>query len=353
MRQVMTDAAGELPALVRGLRDDGLFLAIAAIYFAAAVAMTDIGLTDFIGTTAGLFVLTVMVAACLRVGHYVLVSRPEHPVAELCRDCGSLLRSERIWTNLPALVSLALFVSAFVQFKVNIPLSGSAWDQVLTEVDRTIHFGKLPWEWLQPIVGYWPVTFVIAVNYQLWIVVKWAVVLTVLFTPALHPLRTRFSLCFLAVWIVGGSALATAFASFGPCYYEYFGLAPNPYLPLTNYLREMHQTVPVLAIHAQDLLLEGYVGNRTALGISAMPSMHNAIALLLVLTAWQYNHRLAAWLLVHAVLVFIGSIQLAWHYAVDAYAGWVLTGFLWAAAAPLSRWWDGAFAGSPKALTAG
>jgi hypothetical protein len=46
MQPIRTGAAGYLPALVRGLRDDGLFLAIAATYFAAAIAMTDFGLPD-------------------------------------------------------------------------------------------------------------------------------------------------------------------------------------------------------------------------------------------------------------------------------------------------------------------
>ena len=73
--------------------------------------------------------------------------------------------------------------------------------------------------------------------------------------------------------------------------------------------------------------------------ISAMPSMHNASALLFALAGYQVN-RFWGWVLtVHATLIFIGSIHLAWHYAVDSYFAWGLTLVIWFAMAPVSRWW--------------
>ena len=45
-------------------------------------------------------------------------------------------------------------------------------------------------------------------------------------------------------------------------------------------------------------------------------------------------------LAIHFVLIFIGSIHLAWHYAVDAYVAWALTLVLWFATKPVAEWWD-------------
>ena len=67
--------------------------------------------------------------------------------------------------------------------------------------------------------------------------------------------------------------------------------------------------------------------------------MHNATTLLFVITSFKLS-RFWGWvLLAHAVFVFIGSISLAWHYAIDSYVSWALALALWFALAPVARWW--------------
>ena len=70
-----------------------------------------------------------------------------------------------------------------------------------------------------------------------------------------------------------------------------------------------------------------------------MPSMHNASALLYALAGYQVSRFAGRLLSVHAILIFIGSIHLGWHYAVDSYLAWALTLVIWFAMAPVSRWW--------------
>jgi hypothetical protein len=71
-------------------------------------------------------------------------------------------------------------------------------------------------------------------------------------------------------------------------------------------------------------------------GISAMPSVHVAVAVLFAVLGW----RTAAWLgwlfTGYACVVLIGSVHLGWHYAVDGYVSavvapliWALTGWSW------------------------
>lgn len=70
-----------------------------------------------------------------------------------------------------------------------------------------------------------------------------------------------------------------------------------------------------------------------------MPSMHNATTLLLVLPAFRLSTFWGWVLALHAALVFIGSIALAWHYAIDSYVAWALVAAIWVMMAPVARWW--------------
>jgi hypothetical protein len=57
--------------------------------------------------------------------------------------------------------------------------------------------------------------------------------------------------------------------------------------------------------------------------------MHVAIPVLLAGTGWRI-HRVAGWALtVFAVLILLGSVHLAWHYAVDGYVSIVAVPLLW------------------------
>jgi hypothetical protein len=88
-------------------------------------------------------------------------------------------------------------------------------------------------------------------------------------------------------------------------------------------------------------LWAGHMGEPGFLrGISAMPSVHNASALLMVLVVWNKTLFVRSVAVIHALLIFIGSIHLAWHYAVDSYLAWAMALVIWWAAGPLARWWE-------------
>ena len=68
-------------------------------------------------------------------------------------------------------------------------------------------------------------------------------------------------------------------------------------------------------------------------GISAMPSMHVALATLFALVGWRTNRWVGIATTLFAVIIQIGSVHLGWHYAIDGYAGavgmiviWLLVG---------------------------
>ena len=78
--------------------------------------------------------------------------------------------------------------------------------------------------------------------------------------------------------------------------------------------------VPVLEI--QEMLWRVYQSHGIAVGsgISAMPSLHVAIAMSVVLLARKIDRRLAIASTIFTVLIMIGSVHLGWHYAIDGYA---------------------------------
>ena len=64
-------------------------------------------------------------------------------------------------------------------------------------------------------------------------------------------------------------------------------------------------------------------------GISAMPSVHVAMAVLFALTLGEAFPLLRATGWLYALCVQIGSVVLAWHYAIDGYVATLLTLAVW------------------------
>jgi len=73
------------------------------------------------------------------------------------------------------------------------------------------------------------------------------------------------------------------------------------------------------------------------LGISAFPSMHNAIAVIIALAGRKIGRGIGWALTIYALLIFLGSIHLGWHYAVDSYAAIALALLAWHVAGALAR----------------
>ena len=65
-------------------------------------------------------------------------------------------------------------------------------------------------------------------------------------------------------------------------------------------------------------------------GISAMPSMHITLAFLLVFAAWHMNRLLGVGVTIYALIIWFGSVHLAWHYFVDGLVGLIALCVIWA-----------------------
>jgi len=327
----------------------GLIAVYVAGYLAAVGLVPGLRPANFLVMAASFLALSVpmMIAslAILRFYHVARHLRPQWPAAALLADMKACLGDRRrLAHGLPMVAAMLLFMYAFIAIKANLPaFQPFVWDGWLADLDARLHFGRQPWEWLQPVLGHPPLTFLINLNYNVWFVVMWTVWVHFAFAPAASLIRTRFFATFFLSWIIGGSLLAAGFSSAGPCYFGRLGLSPDPFAGLMTYLHQAGESVTLWALPIQERLWQGYLVGSSFDGISAMPSMHNGAAILFALAVSPLNRTIGRLLWAHAALVFVGSVHLGWHYAIDAYAAFALTCVLWLASAPLARWWhDGA-----------
>ena len=284
----------------------------------------------------------------------LLLQRPARPARAILDGWKTrLFTAERLGLALPMLLALPVFVSAFSSMKMMIPaFHPYTWDPAFAELDRWLHGGIDPWRLLQPVFGHPLISFAVNVIYNAgWFVAIYAVLLWQVFQTSDRRRRSQFFVCFVLMWGVLGTAMASLFASGGPCYYGGLVAGANPFAPLMDYLYAANERYPIWALSAQELLWEKHVEGDVMLGggISAMPSLHVACAMLCALVAWRYGRavRIAMALFVAAML--LGSVHLGWHYAIDGYLSVLAMPLLWRAAGWMVDRWDGLRRGTPAA----
>ena len=223
------------------------------------------------------------------------------------------------------------FLSTYGSWKSMIPdLQPFGWDAWISNLDRVLHLGRLPHEWLQPVLGQAPVTRTIDVLYILWLPVNGAVIVWQGWSARLG-LRAQFFVTYFLVYILLGTALATALSAGGPCYYGDLVGPQNPYAPLMDYLGRLSAEQPIIALRVQETLWRNYTEglNLPFVGISAMPSVHVAVAVLFAILGWRTSRWLGWAFTAYAMVILVGSVHLGWHYAADGYVSVLLVPVLW------------------------
>ena len=242
-----------------------------------------------------------------------------------------ILIKERIIASVSLFIVLLIFLSLFSNMKGLISYYGEyTWDPLWAELDRTIHFGMDPWRILQPIFGFPIVTAAINILYNIWFMFMLFFLYWQLFSLKDPLLRLQFFYTFILTWGISGTLLAILFASGGPCFYE-FMTGDGYFIEQMNYLKEADNQFRVSAIHTQNKLLDIYQQDKIMIGvgISAMPSMHVATAFLFYLVTARLNKWVGYFFAIYCLVILVGSVHLAWHYAVDGYFSIVLTWVYW------------------------
>lgn len=268
-----------------------------------------------------------------------VVARSRTPTRDLLGWVGSFFRGEGLAAN--AIHTTALFFVFGAGFSV---LKGAIaviapfrWDAALAAFDRAAHFGRLPHEWLQPVLERPLLVYGVNFVYNLWFLVVVGAFVACACATRRQALRHQYLMSFMLVWFIGGFFVAAGFSSAGPCYYARIGLG-DLYAPLMDRLHDAAARFPIWAVEGQNNLWQGYVGDRPgSAGISAFPSMHVATATLVALALPRIHPRLLPVGIAYWALIMLGSVLLGWHYAADGYAATLIALTVWCAAGRRGR----------------
>ena len=338
MSAVLTTPIAARGLLLRKLfAEHAVLLSVVAVHFCVALALCwafpdkyrqNLQLPGYLGSLA----MGLVFALCGYTIYVMVFKRPAQLVRYLRQHLAAYLTMERLLFAVPVLAMIPLFAASFTVVKAAVPMfQPFAWDARLAAADAWLHFGRQPWEWLQPVFGSPLMTAVVNYNYHLWFFIMFATIYWLAFNMERRALRMQFMLSFVLSWIVLGNVVALFFSSVGPCYYGHVVAGADPFAAQMALLREADKTIPVLALQVQDMLWTDYTTNsgHNALSIAAMPSMHVGTAVLLALLGWRLNRAAGIALTVFAVLVMVGSVHLAWHYALDGYVGGLGAWIIW------------------------
>jgi len=211
--------------------------------------------------------------------------------------------------------------------KIMLPLASPFWaDPLLAGIDRAV-FRAEPWRIAEILFG-WAAPMIDGA-YVTWVLVKFITLAAVL---AAAESRKKAQALLAYFLIMACTALGQyLLSSGGPVFYARLGFGDRfGALPVEPWVK-----VTTSYLWTDYLRAGGDVGT----GISAMPSLHVAIALWFALLTRSYFPRAAALGYLYFALILIGSVLLGWHYAADGIAAIAITLISWRVAgiAPLTK----------------
>lgn len=259
-----------------------------------------------------------------------------HPRETLRRImAGRYFAPERVAGLLIVLLPLAFVLAGFTAMKVYVGhLRPFDLDRPIIEWTRALTGGELPWQYLMGWFGApWAIKLLDSI-YYLWFPILAATFILQLLAVRRPHLRLQFITTLALNWGLLGTFGAMAFASAGPAFLPDLWGTPTPFDGLLQHLRAINTSEHgLMALAVQNGLwsIFSLKGDIAGAGISAMPSIHVAMATTLALLGWRLGRLWGIAYTLFAVAIFIGSIMLAFHYALDGIAGAAAAFLIWTA----------------------
>ncbi len=234
------------------------------------------------------------------------------------------------WTE-DRLLSLAwpvalflILVPSFTAFKQRIlPKAGFVYDPELAAIDRAM-FGSDPGILLHDLIGSPGMTRFLDAIYHGWFLQATIGVCIVALCAGTRT-RAQYMLAYSLVWIVLGAICAYLLPAAGPAFYEALvgPVGAEPFRAVHEQLLIGGEVRFLTSLGNQAFLLENLGSPALVIGggISAIPSIHNALAALFALVSFRAGRLPGLLMSAFAVLIWVGSVYLNWHYAIDGVVG--------------------------------
>lgn len=222
-----------------------------------------------------------------------------------------------------AIVAVHGTVMVFVNLKQFVPaLNQTLYDSPLWRIDAWLHFGVEPSAVASDWAGENGWMDLLDQGYVLFFPAQLAVPLLFLMSQRLRPQRAQFFFALCLLWMVGG-LVYVLWPSLGPVYYR-----PSRFVWLEQAPYARHLQVTLIQDYVRFRSDPGYYAVKLSHGVAALPSMHvGVLAFFAIATHRLRTASVVLWLL--TALTFVGSLALAWHYAIDGYAGVLLAAGAW------------------------
>lgn len=262
-----------------------------------------------------------MIIVLWRVVHMIRFVRPKRPLPWLIRDIRAIiLERDRFYGALISIPAVVLFCANFTFLKSAIPvINPFGWDQFFSDADRMLLGGHDAYTFFLPLAT--PlITTAINAAYNVWLLVIFFMAFFACLSVEDMRARNTFLIAFVLTWGVGGNLIATIFSSAGPVYFAMLGLG-HRLAPLMSTLHAFDKVSPVWSLQVQGMLWDGYIGRGPISGISAFPSMHLATSVVMALYGYRLSRGVGIALTVFATMIALGTVLLAWHYAIGSAAG--------------------------------
>ena len=222
-----------------------------------------------------------------------------------------------VMTVMAAMTLACLNQTAFLWLKptLNIYVPFTA-DPLLADIDRALFLNRDPWTLLTWLNNDWTGL----IYHFIWYASITGSLMMLLSRPA-SARKAAMALTYFVCWSVIGPLIHCLLPAGGPIFYQRLGYGD----------RFAGIDGGIETERVADFLWHGFESGHfeVASGISAMPSLHVTLAVWTVLCVAQFKPRYALLVAFFAIYVFLLSISLGWHYAIDGIVGGTCAVFIY------------------------